>query len=321
MNNNRATNQITQKMDNSILNQLNLARIYNITKDLSSYRTRLTGSLECNLAANYIQSMLKNTLNVTDVKEETWVYNGTISSNIVARINGTNLKDELVIISAHYDSISDTGNAPGANDNAVAVAMCMEVMSLIQNYGIINRTLLFLAFAGEEQAFIGSQAWLNDHKGEVSKIIGVINLDMIGSGDKFSIVENEQSTWLSDAIIEASSSANTTFIKSNSPYPENTRFDHETFWLKQISAVSIFEEGGTYSYYHTPKDTIDKISFSLVEKCASVVILSVLFLGTSKFQHNWVLFSIVIYFFIGLAAIFPLLIFKKVNKSLVVHAE
>lgn len=321
MNINRASSQNNLKTDTSILNQLNLARIYNITKDLSSFRTRLTGTLDCSLAANYIQSILKNKLNVTDVHEEFWTYNGTLSSNVVARINGTNLKNELIIISAHYDSISDSDTAPGANDNAVSVAVCMEVMRLIQNYGVMNRTLLFLAFAGEEQAFIGSKAWLNEHKAEVSKIIGVINLDMIGFGDKFSLVENEQSTWLSDAIIEASSSVNTTFIKSISPYPENARFDHDTFWLKQISAVSIFENGPIYSYYHTSADTIDKISFPLVQTCASVLVLSLLYLGASEFQHNGFLSSIIIYFSIGLASIFPLVVFIKINKSLIIHTE
>jgi len=321
LNNHRAISQIEQEADMATLNQLNLGRIYNITRDLSSFRTRLTGTLECNLAASYIRSYLEETLNVTDIEQELWIYNGTFSSNIVARVNGTNLKDEFVIISAHYDSISMEGNATGANDNAVAVAVCMEVIGLIQNSGALNRTVLFLALAGEEQAFIGSQAWLNAHKSDVSKIIGVLNLDMIGVGNELLIIQNEQSTWLADAIIQASAPVNVTVGKSNSPYPENTRFDHETFWLKQVPAVSIFEGGAIYSYYHTPEDTIDKISFSLVEKCASVVLLGVLSLGTVKFQHNQVLFSIVIGVLIGLAVIFPFVVLRKVNQSLIIRPE
>jgi Zn-dependent M28 family amino/carboxypeptidase len=281
----------------------------------------LTGTLECSLAASYIQSYLEETLNITDIEEDLWEYNGTFSSNLVVRVNGTNLKDEIIIISAHYDSISSEGNAPGANDNAVGVAVCMEVIGLIQNSGALNRTVIFLAFAGEEEAFIGSQAWLNMHEDDVPNVIGVINLDMIGFGTELLIVQNDQSTWLADAIIQVSSPLNVTIGKSNSPYPENTRFDHETFWLKQIPAVSIFEGGAIYSYYHTPEDTIEKISFSLVEKCASVTLLSVLRLGTVKFQHNQTLFSIIIGFFIALAAIFPFLVFKKVNQSLIIRSE
>jgi hypothetical protein len=321
LNNNHATNQIKKEANIDILNHLNIARIYNITRDLSSFRTRLTGTVECNLAASYICSYLEEKLNVTDTIEESWMYNGTLSSNIVARLNGTNLKDEIVIISAHYDSISMDGNAPGANDNAVGVAVCMEVIGSIQNSGALNRTVLFLAFAGEEEAFIGSQAWLNTHKEDVPKIIGVLNLDMIGFGTELLIVQNDQSTWLADAIIQAASPLNVTIGKSNSPYPDNTRFDHETFWLKQIPAVSIFEGGAIYSYYHTSEDTIEKISFSLVEKCASAALLSLLTLGTAKYQHNQLLISILIGFFIGLAGIAPFLVVRKVNQSLIIRPE
>lgn len=313
--------QIKKESDMTILNQMSMARIYNITKDLSSYRTRLTGTLECSLAVSYIRSYLEETLNVTDIEEDMWEYNGTFSSNLVVRVNGTNLKDETVIIAAHYDSISLEGNAPGANDNAVGVAVCMELIGLIQNSGALNRTVIFLAFAGEEQAFIGSQAWLNMHKEDVSNIVAVINLDMIGFGTELLIIQNDQSTWLADAIIQASLPLNITIGKSNSPYPENTRFDHETFWLKQIPAVSIFEGGGMYSYYHTSEDTIDKISFSLVEQCASVVLLSILSLGTIKFQYNQLFLSIIICSLIGLATIFPFLVFRKVNRSLIIRPE
>ncbi|MDD1778641.1 MAG: DUF4910 domain-containing protein [Candidatus Helarchaeota archaeon] len=321
LNSNQATGQVKKEADMAILNQMSLARIYNITKDLSSFQTRLTGTLECSLAASYIWSYLEETLNITDIKEDAWEYNGTYSSNLVVRVNGTNLKDEIVIIVAHYDSSSLEGNAPGANDNAVGVAVCMEVIGLIQKSGALNRTVIFLALAGEEQAFIGSQAWLNMHKDDVSNIVAVINLDMIGVGTELLIIQNDQSTWLADAILQASLPLNITMGKSNSPYPENTRFDHETFWLKQIPAVSIFEGGGMYSYYHTSEDTIDKISFSLVEQCASVVLLSILSLGTIKFQYNQLLFSIIICCLIGLAAVFPFLVFRKVNQSLIIRPE
>lgn len=321
LNKNQAVSQIKTETDLTILDQLNIVRIYNITRDLSSFRTRLTGTLECNLAADYIRSYMEEKLNVTDITVESWTYNGTYSSNLVIRINGTNLKDEMVLISAHYDSISTEGSAPGANDNAVGVAVCMEVIGIIQNSGALNRTILFLALAGEEQAFIGSQAWINAHKEDAPKIIGVINLDMIGVGTELLIIQNDQSTWLADAIIQAAPPLNVTIGKSNSPYPENTRFDHETFWLKQIPAISIFEGGAIYSYYHTSEDTIDKISFSLVAKCASVALLSILSLGTTRYQHNQLSLSIIVGFLIGLAVIAPLLVFRKVNQSLIIHPE
>ncbi|NVM31500.1 MAG: DUF4910 domain-containing protein [Candidatus Helarchaeota archaeon] len=308
---NRASSEKTEVLDTSLLTQINLNRIYNITEYLSSFRTRLTGTLECTLAANYIHSMLNETFNITDSGYETWRYNGSDSLNVVARINGTNLRDEIVIICAHYDSISIDESAPGANDNAVSVAVCMELMRIIQNSGPLNRTLLFISFAGEEQAYIGSQAWVNQHKGDLSKIIAVLNLDMIGCGSHLTIIKNDQSDWLADTIITASSIVNVSFSKTISPYPETARFEHDTFWTVQVPCISLFEGGSIYPHYHTAEDTIDKISFSLVEKCAQATLLSVLFLGTVNFQHNWTNFTILICTLWGIAGILPFLIYKK----------
>ncbi|MHA1649530.1 MAG: M28 family peptidase [Candidatus Helarchaeota archaeon] len=308
-----AKSQNMNQFNTSILQNINITRIYNTTEQLSSYRTRLTGTFECTLAANDIYSILNNVYNVTDVFYENFSYNNTICSNVVARINGTTRKDELIIISAHYDSISMDQTAPGANDNAVAVALCMEIMGIIQNHFTLNRTLLFISFAGEEQAFIGSQAWINQHKNELANVVAVINLDMIGYGTYLSILKNDQSEWLADAIIGASSPIDLTFTKSNSPYPESARFDHETFWLARIPCVSLFEAGYIYPYYHTSEDTIDKVLFSLVEKCSQVTLLSVLYLGTVNFHHNWIECSIIIWIFWGLGAILPFIIYRKIK--------
>ncbi len=298
-------------LNTSLINKIDLNRIYNITEHLSSFTTRETGTLQCNLAANDIQTILNVNYNVTDSFFENFEYNQTICFNVIGRINGTNIADQIIIICAHYDSISSFGQAPGANDNAVAVAACMEVMGIIQNNVLLNRTLLFIAYAGEEQAFIGSQAWINQHKNELSQVIAVINLDMIGFGSHIAIIKNSQSEWLADTIISASSAVNVTFMKSNSPYPENTRFDHESFWVVNVPSVTLFEAGAIYPYYHTSDDTIDRISFPLVEKFVQTTLLSILHLGVVNFQHNGSFSAVIIASSIGFAILIPLLIFKR----------
>ena len=206
-----------------------------------------------------------------------------------------------------------TEDAPGANDNAVSVAVCMEVMRIIQNHTILNRTLLFVSFAGEEQAFIGSQAWINQHAEEHDQIVAVINLDMIGFGNSHEIIKNIQSDWLADMILAVSAPLDVSLSKSISPYPESARFDHTTFWLTRIPTVTLFEAGAIYPYYHTPEDTIDKISFSLVEKCTQILLASVLYLGSAEFEHNWISLAILIGTFFGIAVIMPFLLYKKMK--------
>jgi len=316
-----AYSQNLSVLDGTLIEQIDISNIYNITNDLSSFKTRLTGTFECSLAANYILSMINNTFNITDCWQEFWEYNGSISSNVVARINGTSLKEEIVVICAHYDSISYDGDAPGANDNGVAVALCMEILRIVHNAITLNRTLLFVTFAGEEQAFIGSQAWINQHREDLSKIVAIINLDMIGYGDRLSVIKNEQSDWLADLIISASSPLDIPLSKSNSLYPESARFDHDTFWLTSLPTVTLFEAGAIYPYYHTSEDTIDRISFSLVEKCAQVTLLSVFSLGTRSFYHNWTNLAILISIIWIIAVAVPFIVYKKFQKSFVIFSS
>ncbi|MHA1358771.1 MAG: M28 family metallopeptidase [Candidatus Helarchaeota archaeon] len=309
------------QIDTSMFYKLNLNRIYNTTTLLSSYNTRETGTFECNLAAADIYTRLNSTYNLSNVFYELFTYNSTSCFNVVGRINGTNLKDEIIVICAHYDSISMDENAPGANDNAVAVATCMEVMGVIRNNFQLNRTLIFVAFAGEEQAFIGSQAWVTQHDAELPKVVAVLNLDMIGVGNQLRVLKNEQYEWLADIVIFSSSAVNITFRKSNSLYPENSRFDHDTFWLAQVPCVTLFEAGAIYPYYHTSDDTIDKISFSLVEKCAQVTLASVVYLGTSVFLHNPTYILTFIWVSWAIAAVFLIIIFTKGRKLFLISPK
>ncbi len=309
------------QIDPNLLNEVDIGRIYNITEHLTNYRTRETGSLECNLAAADIYSMLNDTYNISDIFFESFTYNATSCFNVVGRINGTTLKDQLVLICAHYDSISLSGDAPGANDNGVAVAACMEVMGIIRNNVQLNRTLLFVSFAGEEQAFIGSQAWIIQHKTELSRVVAVLNLDMIGVGSGLRILKNDQSEWLADAVIYSSSAVNVSFRKSNTPYPETARFDHDTFWMAQVPCISLFEAGSVYAHYHTSDDTIDKISFPLVEKCAQATLATVFYLGTASFDHNPTNFSIIIWLSSVIAAVLPLILLIKSRKLFLVPSE
>ncbi|MHA1264109.1 MAG: M28 family metallopeptidase [Candidatus Helarchaeota archaeon] len=310
---NTAQSSPFNQIDKSVLNELKITNIYNITETLSAYRTRLTGSSECLSAANYIKTELHTTFNISDVLFEEWEYNGSTSLNVIARINGTTLEDEIIVICAHFDSISESESAPGANDNAVAVALCMEVMRVKQKLGKLNRTLLFIAFSGEEQNFIGSQAWIAQHKEVLPNVVAVLNLDMIGYGDHIVLIKNDQSDWLADLIIAVATPVNTTLAKTNSIYPETARFDHDSFWAAGIPCVSLFEGGKEYLYYHTANDTIDKISFSLVEKFAQTLLLSVVYLGTSSFQYDALLSPLLIGCMWGIAGIFTFLVYRKLN--------
>ncbi|GAB3887754.1 hypothetical protein GCM10028825_19280 [Spirosoma agri] len=102
---------------------------------------------------------------------------------------GTDLKHEVLVISAHYDHLGRVGGSihPGADDNASGTATVLSVASVFDSLarqGIRNRrSLLFVLFSGEEQGLLGSQHFVNNSPIPLRQIIGNINIDMVGRTD------------------------------------------------------------------------------------------------------------------------------------------
>ncbi len=83
--------------------------------------------------------------------------------NVIGEITGTDLKDELVMLGAHYDSWH---SGTGATDNAAGSGVCMEVMRILQATGVKpRRTVRIALWTGEEQGLLGSRAYVSDHFG------------------------------------------------------------------------------------------------------------------------------------------------------------
>jgi len=86
------------------------------------------------------------------------------SANVVAEIPGTDLKDEIVMLGAHFDSWH---SGTGATDNAAGSAVCMEAVRIIQSLGLKpRRTIRIGLWSGEEQGLLGSRAYVTDHFGK-----------------------------------------------------------------------------------------------------------------------------------------------------------
>jgi len=87
-----------------------------------------------------------------------------MSHNVVAEIPGTDLKDEIVMLGAHFDSWH---SGTGATDNAAGSAVCMEALRILQTLGFKpRRTIRIGLWSGEEQGLLGSRAYVADHFGK-----------------------------------------------------------------------------------------------------------------------------------------------------------
>ena len=95
--------------------------------------------------------------------------------NVVATIPGTKYPDEYVIVSGHLDAYDV---ASGAIDCGTGIGPMMEAARLIALSGAKpKRTILFIAFAGEEFGLLGAQAWAKQHASALGKISNMFNRD------------------------------------------------------------------------------------------------------------------------------------------------
>jgi aminopeptidase YwaD len=124
------------------------------------------------------------------------------AANVVGVLEGSDpkLKDEVIVVGAHYDHLGRGGEgslAPregeihhGADDNASGTAGLLELARLLsQDREKMRRTLVFIAFGGEEEGLIGSSYYVAHPARPIEQTVAMINMDMVGrlKGDALTV--------------------------------------------------------------------------------------------------------------------------------------
>jgi len=220
--------------------------------------------------SNISKNFKTNVHIVTDVKK---IMSPT--HNIVAEIEGSDasLKNEYIVIGAHYDHLGmggkDSGSRMpdtiavhnGADDNASGVAGILELARMFSNAPVKpKRSLLFVAFTGEEMGLLGSKQFVSTPPVSLKNIVTMFNFDMIGRAKlekpKLSIGGTGTATEF-DSIIKLYE-INLPFEVSKSPEGYGPS-DHASFYKNNIPVL--FFNSGLHEDYHTPFDDADKINF------------------------------------------------------------
>jgi hypothetical protein len=116
------------------------------------------------------------------------------AANVVGIVNGFDpvLKNEFIVIGAHYDHLGRGGEgslAPregdihhGADDNASGTAGLLELARIFASSDSPRprRTIVFIAFSGEEEGLLGSNYYVNNPLRPLESTVAMINMDMIG---------------------------------------------------------------------------------------------------------------------------------------------
>jgi len=115
------------------------------------------------------------------VRRQTYTAAGQEVANIVAERPGHKRPSEIVVVGAHYDTVAST---PGADDNASAVAVMLEVARLMRELRP-QRTVRFIGFACEEKPHahtseMGSQVYARQCRLRAERIVGMLCLEMVG---------------------------------------------------------------------------------------------------------------------------------------------
>lgn len=116
-----------------------------------------------------------------EVREECYDALGLEATNLIVERPGTRRPQDIVLLGAHYDTVSGT---PGADDNASAVAVLLEVSRELANVAT-RRTIRFVAFACEEPPYfhtgsMGSQHHARRAREAGESILGMLCLEMVG---------------------------------------------------------------------------------------------------------------------------------------------
>jgi len=126
-----------------------------------------------------------------DLERKKWIFNYLSSNNFPLQNHdygtGGNLyvpsgKPLEIGVSSHFDVVP---GSPGANDNASAVAVTLELLRRFREYPLQNLGMRAFFFDEEEKYLIGSKAYIRDIG--VKGLIGVYNMEMVGQGDKLAI--------------------------------------------------------------------------------------------------------------------------------------
>lgn len=188
------------------------------------------------------------------------------TANVVGVVYGQDpvLKEEYVVIGAHLDHLGGSrGYYPGADDNASGTAGLIELAEAMTRVDLLlRRSVIFVAFSGEEQGMNGSSYFVSNSPVPTSKIVYMVNLDMVGrvKNGSVSCLGSGASTMVSNLIKEIAPRYN---LKASISSSSGGGSDHVPFTRKNIGVT--FFHTGTHSDYHRTSDTPDKINYDGLE--------------------------------------------------------
>ncbi|WP_321344279.1 M28 family peptidase [uncultured Draconibacterium sp.] len=200
----------------------------------------------------------------------------TTTRNVVAMLPGNDetLKDEYVVIGAHFDHLGMGGPGSGsraidtvavhngADDNASGVSAVIQLAEKLAGDKSNKRSVIFVAFGAEEMGLLGSKEFTMKPPVETDKMVAMFNFDMIGrlkEDNSLNIGGTKTAEETEDLLNELNPDFTLAFTGEGIG-PS----DHASFYLQDIPVIYI--STGAHPDYHTPLDDAELINFEGAQK-------------------------------------------------------
>jgi glutaminyl-peptide cyclotransferase len=251
------------------------AAAYDFTAKLVSFGPRPPASDAIHRTQDYIQSQLKSfgcAVDTDDFNAQTPI--GTLPmKNIIAKVPGAG--QGIILLLTHYDTLR-LDNFVGAEDGGSSTGLMLEMARVLCG-GPKRLNAVWIAFLDGEEAQVvqnGVAQWTNEDSvygsrelaarmaisGDLKKIKALILADMIGQFNLHILRDTDSPKWLTDTIWRTAARLGyqDVFVSQET----STQDDHLPFVHRGVPAIDIIDLGDyqNLGYWHTPQDTLDKVS-------------------------------------------------------------
>lgn len=271
----------------SIFKRNVLPQLFTVSENIAK---AIVGNDYDNLKSNISSIKIYPSEILLDVKK---IELAAATSNVIGILPGTDLKDEYLVISAHYDHLGMRADGTiyyGADDDGSGTVGVMQIAQAFAKAKAEGkgprRTIVFMTVSGEEKGLWGSEYYTSHPIFPLEKTTANLNIDMIGRtdssrkiGDSLNYVYVVGDDKLSSDLRTISETVNKKYLKLELDYkfndPSDTqriyyRSDHYNF-AKNGVPIIFYYDGMLGADYHRPTDTPDKINYNLLAKRAQLV--------------------------------------------------
>jgi hypothetical protein len=255
-----------------MIQQINESMLFSYHHGLMKFGPRYTGTVSCNLAAQYIYDTFQDM--GLPVEFNDWRYGGFTSKNVVATLYGTDSSSTAqYILCGHYDTVK---GAPGADDDGSGAAAVLAIASVLCHYQF-NYTIKFITFSGEEVGTYGSFTYARDASYRGDNIVAVLNMDMIGyantveGGKILRFFPPLRAQWIADYATIIAEKYHDILDMSIATYPSYPGDDSQAFDDYGYDGVWIAHQDG-YPYGHSANDTADHLNWTYYTKATKLML-------------------------------------------------